>query len=225
MNDHLGEDALAYVTGELVAQRRAWAEAHLARCAECSAEVRRLRLAAGALAGWPTDPDIPAALAKRIVQQARPRESPQRWPARWLRIAAIVVLMMVSAGIGYRLGGAARARTPAAVVQDSLPSFLLLLEESSWPPVAAAARGRAGYVEWASAIRQTGQFVAGEKLTDEPGWRILSDGSVARPEQSERPPNVSGWFLVRAQNYDAAIEWVRRGPHLRYGSVLVRQVE
>jgi hypothetical protein len=36
--------------------------------------------------------------------------------------------------------------------------------------------------------------------------------------------SVAGFWCV-PQNYNAAIDWVRRGPHLRYGSVLVRQVE
>jgi hypothetical protein len=36
---------------------------------------------------------------------------------------------------------------------------------------------------------------------------------------------VSGWYVVRARSYEEAIGWARRGPHLAYGSVLVREIE
>ena len=31
--------------------------------------------------------------------------------------------------------------------------------------------------------------------------------------------------MVRASSYEDAIAWARRGPHLAYGSVLVREIE
>jgi hypothetical protein len=69
------------------------------------------------------------------------------------------------------------------------------------------------------------RFVGAQKLTDEPGYRVQSNGRAVRPERSPRPPNVSGWYIVRARSYEEAIDWARRGPHLAYGSVLVREIE
>jgi hypothetical protein len=69
------------------------------------------------------------------------------------------------------------------------------------------------------------RFGGAEKLTEEPGFRVDSTGRVERPLASNRPPNVSGWYVVRASSYEDAIAWARRGPHLAYGSVLVREIE
>jgi hypothetical protein len=106
---------------------------------------------------------------------------------------------------------------------DDRALFALLLEEPAWPPPEPIAR--AGYREWLLALTAARSSGGGRKLTDESGWRVNQDGSVTRPELGPCPKNLSGWFLIRASNYDDAINWVRRGPHLRHGGVLVRQVE
>jgi hypothetical protein len=224
MSDHLGEHGLAYVLGTLTDVQRGQADEHLASCPICQADVDRLRRATGALATWPRDPALPFELTERIVARAHlagPR--PRRARPAWLQTAALVLLMLATGYAGFQLGAWRAQPQGAQTALDSLPQFLLLLEERAWPDASSALRS--GYSDWALSVRRSGRMISAEKLADEPGWRMLSNGQLQRPEHGERPANVSGWFLVRAESYDSAFAWVRRGPHLRYGTVLVRQVE
>jgi hypothetical protein len=109
---------------------------------------------------------------------------------------------------------------PAPELPDVVQKRLLAAFESESAAPAGHAF-RAGSRRVADIVLLAG----GRKLTDESGWRVNQDGTITRPELGPCSKNVSGWFLVRATNYDEAIDWVRRGPHLRYGGVLVRQVE
>jgi hypothetical protein len=219
---HVAEEALAYWSGELGEDRRAVIEAHIASCAECRRELETVRFALSALSAWPREPRLSPELEERLVASARTSTGPA-----WLkRIAAVLVVALVG-GAGFLAGRATVAApiapaTPAAV-DTTLNSYLLLLEEPlqpARPPV-----GRDGYRAWAQALRNEHRLVSAEKLTDEPGLRVQSDGRVLAPEESERARHVSGWFLVRARTYDEAVALTRRGPHLRHGSVLVRQVD
>jgi len=225
MSDHLGERVLAFVEGTLDAEGGSAALRHVERCAECRAEVRRVRAALAALAAWPAAPALPHAVQQSLLARyentVMPRVQPAKFPRAVLQAAATVVLALLCGAAGYALG-AARPAAPDAAAPASMPLFMLLLEEHTWPD---PSRPRSGYMEWAQSLRAESRLDRGEKLTDEPGWRIDSAGNVTRPAEGTRPTNVSGWFLVRAASYEAAIDLVRQGPHLRYGSVLVRQIE
>ena len=108
-HDELKHDAAAYALGALDAAERAAFEAHLASCAECTADVRQLRLAAGALSHAVPQVSPPASLRARILSQvsgsgadvpatahvAVVRERRGGLPA-WLQIAAMLV---VGAGV------------------------------------------------------------------------------------------------------------------------------
>ncbi|NOT06609.1 MAG: hypothetical protein HOP28_00210, partial [Gemmatimonadales bacterium] len=128
-----------------------------------------------------------------------------------------------AAGRGTGPAAAPTLAAPAPPPDTTLHSYLLLLEEPSWPPPARLARP--GYREWASVLAGQGRYGGARKLTEEPGFRVERDGRVVRPDGVRRSPNFSGWYIVLAASYDEAIAEVSRGPHLRYGSVLVRQIE
>lgn len=219
---HVTEDALAYWNGELTTDRRGAVEAHVSACAACRAEFDAVRVALTALADWPREPGLSPELERRLVASSR-RPAALAWARR---IAAVLVLALVG-GAGFVAGRSTTSipvLSPAPVAVDTtLNTYLLLLEEGEWPlrqPVS-----REGYRAWAGALRREHRLVSAEKLTDEGGFRVRSDGQAVRPEGSERAAHLSGWFLLRARSYDEAIELARRGPHLRHGSVLVRQVE
>ena len=217
-NEHLDADVVAFVMNELDERARTQAERHLANCTACQQEVKRIRLAVSTLEPWSLQSTLPASMRKRIAARL-----PLRTPHyRTLQRAAVIVLVMLgSLAAGYSLGA---RRAPAGQNNGSaLPVFALLLEEPDWPPHQPL--NRTGYREWYNAQISAGQSAGGEKLTDEPGWRVRRDGIVERPGLNTCSNNLSGYFLVHARNYDDAIAWVKRGPHLRYGSVLVRQVE
>ena len=131
------DQAAAYVLGALPAEERKAFETHLATCAECTAEVRSLTPAAGALAQTVPQVDPPAALRARVLAYAsrsgRPSESraaaePMAAPPvsrerattlpSWLAVAASLV---VAAGLGvyaFQLRG--RVETLEARLQDAL---------------------------------------------------------------------------------------------------------
>jgi anti-sigma-K factor RskA len=69
-HDELKHDAAAYALGVLDAAERSAFEAHLASCADCTADVRQLRTAAGALAYAVPQVSPPASLRARILAQA-----------------------------------------------------------------------------------------------------------------------------------------------------------
>jgi hypothetical protein len=227
MSEHLGESVLAFVTDQMEPGARAAAALHLECCASCLDEVRRVQSAVRALGSWPRQPQLPAAAEQAVLASfgrwTRPSAAgPVRVPRlAALRAAATLILVLAGGAAGYALGFS-RSRRAEPVAQAPGPLFLLLLEEQVWPD---ATRPRTGYIEWARTLREADRLDSAEKLTDEPGWRVDSEGRVTRPESGVRPPNVSGWFLVRAESYEAAIDLAKRGPHLRFGSVLVRQVE
>lgn len=234
---HVAEQAVAYWTAELSDAERGAVDAHIANCTACRTELEHVRVALGALARWPREPALDPATEARILAKLRETASlagstTGRIQNRWWqsRVAAAIALGFASGVLGFGFGRATSGpesvsggATTAVAADSSLRSYLLLLEEPVWPP--ARPLSRTGYGDWIRAIAAEDRYVGAEKLTEEPGFRVSSGGGVARPERSTAPPNVSGWYVIRAVSYDEAIAWARRGPHLAHGTVLVRQIE
>jgi hypothetical protein len=221
---HVAEEALAYWNGELDETRRAAVATHLDRCATCRDEFDAVRLALGALSDWPRDARLDPTLEQRLVASLRKR-SPSA--AAWTRRVAAVLAFALVGGAGFVAGRATARPTLAprvtASADTTLDSYLLLLEEVDGPTQQSP--GREDYQAWARVLAGQRRLVSAEKLTDEPGFRVGRDGRADRPTGLPDPSHVTGWFLIRARSYDEAIDWARRGPHLRHGTVLVRQVE
>ena len=77
-HDELKHDAAAYALGALEPAERAAFETHLASCAECTAEVRQLRLAAGALPHAVPQVSPPPSLRARILEPGVRPPEPRR---------------------------------------------------------------------------------------------------------------------------------------------------
>lgn len=86
----------------------------------------------------------------------------------------------------------------------------------------------ARYEAWREELVERDQLVDGNKLTDEAG-RVLRRGGgelrIVDGPFSEAKEIVGGYFTVRAESYDAAIEIAKDCPHLDYGSVEIREVD
>jgi anti-sigma-K factor RskA len=115
-HDALRELAPSYVLGTLAASERAAFEAHLATCAECTAEVRSLAPVVGALAHTVSQIEPPPALRARVIQSVagdgsrreispRPVPDVRRYGLAWLAAAACVIAAVLLGAYAVSLRG------------------------------------------------------------------------------------------------------------------------
>lgn len=85
------------------------------------------------------------------------------------------------------------------------------------------------YVAWNRTLTQKGVMAGGKKLTDEPGKVIRMRASqlkVTDGPYSEGKEVLGGFFIVKAESYDAAVALATDCPHLDYGGAIeVREVD
>jgi hypothetical protein len=85
------------------------------------------------------------------------------------------------------------------------------------------------YVAWSARMQSQGRLVGSNKLADQ-------DGRVLRRERDrltvkdgpfvETKEVVSGYYVIRARDYDEAVELCRDHPHLEFsGPIELRQVD
>lgn len=87
----------------------------------------------------------------------------------------------------------------------------------------------AEYVAWREALEERGLLVEGRKLKDE-GGRVLSRSGgevrVVDGPYAEAKEVLGGYFIVQADDYDAAVALARECPHLAYGPrIELRQID
>lgn len=145
------------------------------------------------------------ALRGRVLNALRARGlvAAPRAATAWLRLAAALTLFAAGAAAG-RLAGA--GLTPDA--EPTMPRFaLLLFEPATFDSTASHEALAAEYGAWAASLGA--QFVNGDALGDS---RAL--GGVAPAVEP------TGFFIVQAADYDAAVSLARECPHLRHGGVV-----
>lgn len=79
------------------------------------------------------------------------------------------------------------------------------------------------YSEWQDKVRGTGQ-----KLYDGEGRVVVrKDGGIAVTDGPyvESKEVLGGYFIVEAEDYDAASKLVEDCPHLDFGSIEIRRIE
>jgi hypothetical protein len=107
--------------------------------------------------------------------------------------------------------------------------LLIYLEPSKLPPPGDAARAMneeyRGYGGW---LQETGQFLGGEALQDtgsatsvtvRDGRRIVTDGPFAETKE-----HLAGYYLIQANDLDAAIDAAARIPGARVGTIEIRPI-
>ena len=179
--------------------------------------------------------EAPAALEERTVRALR-REGllrapvpPRRalLPRVGLALAASLALFAFGVSVGSRWWPSQQQQPARA---DS-PEFMLVLRPlpapaAGEPPGAEGARVRE-YTAWAREARRAG-LVAGEKLKDEARVLRATEGrvDVAAGSESESGSGVSGYFIIRARDYDHAVSIARDCPHLKHGGTIeIRQID
>jgi hypothetical protein len=200
-------------------------EQHVLECADCRAEIASARALWQQLGALPAPRPQPGA-QERIAQalqnaahHARQERSPMK--VSWLAAALLA---------GVVLGGAAgltiKPKSEVAAVAAG-PTFLLLLHESTrehQDVTAAQMDSIVGeYRNWARRLENEQKLVGAEKLRDEAGRWLDPAGTLKLSEPDE---HVSGYFVIRAQNYDDAVAIARSSPHLKYGGTIeVRAIQ
>lgn len=83
------------------------------------------------------------------------------------------------------------------------------------------------YTDWRRRLESEGRFVSGRKLRS--GGRVLerrgSGVAITDGPYGEAKEVLGGYFVVRADDYDHAVELVLAGPHLERGAVEIREIE
>lgn len=85
------------------------------------------------------------------------------------------------------------------------------------------------YMEWTNKARQSGFYVASNKLTDEPGRVVRSRNGQRRVTDgpfSESKELLGGYYLIEAASYDEALQRIQDHPHFAHGgTIAIRQIE
>jgi hypothetical protein len=113
-----------------------------------------------------------------------------------------------------------------------MPSFMLLLYDNpaNWANISPEDMQKAieKYMAWENKLRSSGVFLASHKLADDAGkvMRGRSQARVTDGPYSETKEVLGGYYLIKAANYNEAVEVSRGCPHLEYGGTIeVRQVD
>jgi hypothetical protein len=162
---------LGYVYGELADADRQDFESHIARCAECHAEVAELRVTRGHLASWaPPEPDFGFRIVRGNHAAAPPVRRFAYAPAWGLAAAAVLVLAAAAAianveirydanGMVVRTGW---ARGTAAPQNAGTPEAGLTQASASaddWRAEIAALQSRLRELETAASAREASGVV------------------------------------------------------------------
>lgn len=153
-------------------------------------------------------------IADRLQQQILQRReiSPKAW---WLAAALLA---------GVLLGGAGATLLSRAGSTPAGEQFLLLLHANPGSTIEPERLQGivAEYFAWAGQLAREDRLVSAEKLADDGGRWITAQG-VASVDAAQ---TIGGFFLIRADNYEAAVATARQSPHLRYGGTIeVRRIE
>lgn len=187
---------------------------HLLSCSSCSeeaAELRRLWNDLGRLRA----PAAPKEAAVRFGRSLSTSKNALGRPA--LAAAAAVLLLIAGAALG-RLLPFPEATDSVGVMTPDARQFLLLIRGEEPERRAPEAQLVREYSEWAGELAAAGRLIAAEKLADDRGRWVRGSGASADV--------ISGFFLITAEDYDAAESIARASPHVGYGGIIeVRVVD
>ena len=107
-----------------------------------------------------------------------------------------------------------------------MPQFVLMLRDTGFPTDISPEEIQAiiaRYGSWMAKVQAKGQ-----KLYDGEGRVVVrKDGGLAVTDGPyvESKEVIGGYFLVEADDYDAAAKLVDDCPHLDFGSIEIRRIE
>jgi hypothetical protein len=112
-----------------------------------------------------------------------------------------------------------------------MAQFMMLLNVSGTAPTGSPEEMQEilkRYGAWSEELAKSGKLVNGAKLADDRGRLLRNEGErvVVDGPFSETKEMVGGFFIVEAENYDAAADVAKSCPHLALGGTIeLRQVD
>ncbi len=115
-----------------------------------------------------------------------------------------------------------------------MPQFMLLLHDDVARLDAEASPAEiqaiiAEYEAWREAVQADGNMLGGHKLKDEFGQSLVGGGDGVRVVDgpfTESKELIGGLFIIKADDYEQAVEISKTCPHLKHGSrIEVRQID
>ena len=147
-----------------------------------------------------------------------------RRPSRRFHPVAVAASLIILFAAGFGLG-VFTEKGSFATQEETQPSpeFLLVLwefpKQESEPTHEEIMNRVREYSLWAKSLQETGNLIAGKKLTDDIRLLGKTGGPLNTSERSFRSVErgIGGYFLIRAESFDQALRIARACPHLRYG--------
>jgi hypothetical protein len=155
-------------------------------------------------------PTPPASLKRRVTASLRERGVLPRRPF-WTQAP-----VAIAAGLALFLGGTQVPRLMSTAPSTGPAFALLLYEDESFQPTVPLEEIVVEYTEWADRIRQRGELVLAEEL--DPVMQMA--GTEVSPDVGPLG-QLTGMFVVRAVDREAAMELARNHPHIKHGGRIV----
>jgi hypothetical protein len=114
-----------------------------------------------------------------------------------------------------------------------MPQYMMLLHEcpSSFKDISPDQMQKVceQYSAWAKGIAEKGQLIGGQKLTADHGRQLQNNKGklvVSDGPYSETKEIIGGYFAIKEETYDAAVQIASSCPHLGYGGrIELRQID
>lgn len=84
------------------------------------------------------------------------------------------------------------------------------------------------YVEWAQALEREGKLLSSEKLKDGEGRVLSGRGRGMRVTDGPHAASkevIGGFWVLRADSYEDAVQLAASSPHLEFGTLELREIE
>ncbi len=75
------------------------------------------------------------------------------------------------------------------------------------------------YQEWIAGIAAADKLVAPPKRWDVDG-RVITAGDVQEGPYAEKKKSIGGLFLIKAKDYEEAVEIAKKCPIIQYGAIV-----
>jgi hypothetical protein len=113
-----------------------------------------------------------------------------------------------------------------------MPEYMLLLHDAETPGKRFSPDEMQAVIQrysvWMRRLAESGQLLGGQKLTDNDGrvMRKTNDQlAVTDGPYTETKEIIGGFFHIKADDYQHAIQIASNCPHLDYGTLEIREIE